>query len=479
MKGFWNKQEKDTGEKQKKKMSGKKKVLVGIIVILAVVVLASVVKGMNAKQIVTTVAAKKQDIFQTLDTSGTVVSEKNMNYYAPVSAKIGEIRVEKGETVQEGEAVLTYDQDSIGDLKKITELNLAASKGGYQDNMEKNGKQQALYTEASVNLDVLEQQIEDTQAYIDSVQKKLDDKKAELAHFGSLLEISRIEWSNQQDSDEYQNLLILIQQNSYEQQNGKELRELEEEINKHTRILNEYKEYLSEMKSQKSSSESSKLSSSAQTQLTANAEVEALKLENTLDAIAANEQGILAEFNGVVTSMEAVSGKTPQEGELLFTLESLEDVAVSLSVSKYDLEKLKTGQEAKITIAGKTYEGQVGRIEQMATKNANGAAVVGVYLTITNPDQDIFLGVEAKTVISTGEVKDAITIPMEAINTDVGGQFVYVVKDGFLEKRSVETGLSTDLEIQIVSGLEEGEQVVSTSSAELTEGMEVTAVEAQ
>lgn len=495
MKGFWKKkdaeetdlilQKTDGGDnrssqkKIKKKMSRRKKVFIGIAVCLAGVVLFSVFAGANVKPVVTTAAAKKQDIYQTLDTSGTVVSDKKITCFAPVSAKIGEIQVGKGETVQKGEAILVYDEESLSRLKKITELNLKASKGGYQDSMEKNGKQQAMYAEANVNLDVLEQQIEDTQNYIDSLQKQLADKKTALAHHGSLLEISRIEWSDQPDSEEYQNLLILIQKNNYEQQNGKELRQLQEEIDKNTRLLNEYKEYKAEMKSQQSSSESSKLSSGSQAQLTANAEIEAIKLENTLQAIAANEQGILAEFSGVVTSMEAVPGKTPQEGELLFTLESLEDVAVSLSVSKYDLEKLKTGQEAQITIAGKTYQGKVGKIEQMATKNSNGAAIVEARITITNPDQEIFLGVEAKAVISTGEVKDAITVPMEAVNTDVDGQFLYVVRDGRLERRGVETGLATDLEIQIVSGLEEGEQVVTASQGEITEGMEVTAVAAQ
>lgn len=473
-------EERDKQSPQKKrKMSLGKKVFLGIAVCLAGVVLLSAFAGANTKPTVTTVAAKKQDIYQTLDISGTVISDKKITCFAPVSAKIGEIYVDKGETVQKGEVILAYDSESISSLKKITELNLKASKGGYQNSIEKNQKQQALYAEAGVNLEVLKQQIEDTQNYVDSLEKQLADKKAALAHHGSLLQISRIEWADQPDSEEYQNLLILIQENAYEQENGAELRRLQEEIDKHTRLLKEYQVYEEEMKAQKSSSESSKLSSGSQAQLTANAEIETIKLENTLKAIAANEQGIQAEFNGVVTSMAAVPGKTSQEGELLFTLESLEDVAVSLSVSKYDLEKLKIGQNAKITIGGRTYQGKVGKIEQMATKNSNGAAIVEARLTITNPDQEIFLGVEAKAVISTGEVKDAVTVPMEAVNTDVDGQFVYVVKDGLVKKRIVETGLTTDFEVEIISGLEEGEQVVTENPGGITEGREVTAVPAQ
>lgn len=432
----------------------------------------------NQTPVVTTVAAVRQDISQTLNTSGTVVSDKVVNCFAPVSARIGEIQVQKGGTVKKGEVILAYDETALSELKKLTELNLKANNGGYQDGVEKNQKQQAMYAEATVNLEVLQQQITDTQNRINELKKKLEQKEADLAYFGTCLEISRLDWADQPESEEYQNLLKLIQQNAYDQKNHPELRQLREEIETNTQLLNEYKEYEAEMKSQKGSSEGSKLSSGGQVQMEANAQAEGLKLERTIEAIKANEQGITAEFNGVITQLEAVEGKTPQEGELLFRLESLEDVAVSLSVSKYDLEKLKMGQQARLTIAGKTYEGVVSRIEQMATKNANGAAVVEAYIKITNPDQNIFLGVEAKVLVSTGEVKDAITIPMEAVNTDVNGQFVYVVENGIVVKKTVETGLTTDMEIEIKKGIEEGAQVITQLGTGISEGMEVNALPA-
>ena len=100
------------------------------------------------------------------------------------------------------------------------------------------------------------------------------------------------------------------------------------------------------------------------------------------------------------------------------------------------------------------------------------------YIKITNPDQDIFLGVEAKVLVSTGEVKDAITIPMESVNTDVNGQFVYVVENGIVVKKTVETGLTTDMEIEIKKGIEEGAQVITQLGTGISEGMEVNALPA-
>ncbi len=461
------------GGQEKKKWSGKKKVLVLGAVLAAGFFGYRAFSGGSSTPVVTTASAVRQDISQTLDTSGTVISDKVVSYFAPVSAKIGDIKVKKGETVKKGEVVVAYDETSLTELKTLTELSLKANNGGYQDSVEKNQKQQSMYTEATTNLEILKQQISDTQARIDAAKKRMEKKEADLAWYGTALEISRLDWADQPESQEYQNLLKLIQQNQYDQKNHPELRQLRDEIAKDEKLLSEYKAYESEMKSQKNSSEGSKLSSGGQAQAKANADAEGLKLEKRMTAIQANEQGITAEFNGVVTQMDAVQGKTPQEGELLFRLESLEDVVVSLSVSKYDLDKLKVGQAAKLTIAGKTYEGKVSRIEQMATKNTNGAAVVGAYIQITNPDQSLFLGVEAKVSVSTGEAKGAITVPSEAINTDVEGQFVYAVENGIVVKKRVVTGLVTDLDIEIKEGLEEGAQVITQQDMGISEGMAV------
>ena len=100
------------------------------------------------------------------------------------------------------------------------------------------------------------------------------------------------------------------------------------------------------------------------------------------------------------------------------TIESTEKVYVRLSVSKYDLEKIAEGQKADIDIAGKTYEGSVAKIDGMATKNDCGAAVVGVDVSLDNPDDSVFLGVEAKIYVHMNKVEGAVTIPLEVINSD-------------------------------------------------------------
>ena len=237
-----------------------------------------------------------------------------------------------------------------------------------------------------------------------------------------------------------------------------------------------YKEYRSEMKSQKSSSEGGSMDSGSKSQLEANTQMERIEGQKTLDAVEEVAGGILADFDGVVTEVEAVEGSTPQEGTKLVTVESTEKVKVTITVSKYDLEKIQLGQTVSIDIGGKKYDGEVTKINRMATTNQSGAAVVGAEIEVSNPDEDIYLGVEARVGVHTAKAEGVVMIPVEVINTDVEGDFVFVAENGMVAKKRITTGISSDSYSEITDGLSEGEAVIMTMGQDLTEGMPVTAI---
>ncbi len=474
MKKIFSKKEENREEDTQKRKKNKKKLWI-ITGILCLGIVGSIfLFGGSKEPPIETVTVERKDLFQKLNTTGTVVSQESYHFFSPLSTEIGEIKVKKGEAVKKGSTILNYEPQTLAELKTLTQLNLTAGRSGLEDQLNKNNKNQGLYQEATVNQEVLKQQIKDTQAYIDGLEKKIADKQVELEHHGMLLELSRLEWADEPQSEEYQNLLKLIQQNAYEQKNHKDILGWKDELKVYNKMLEDYKTYETEMKSQESSSDAGRLTNEGKEQAKASAEAEILRQENTLEEITAYEKGVTAPFSGILTSIEAVEGKTVQQGELLFTLESLEEVAVSLLVSKYDLEKLKVGQSAEITVAGKIYKGEVDSIQQMATKNSTGAAVVEAAVKIKNPDENLFLGVEAKVKIDTQEAKAVLTLPSAVINIDTRGSFVYVLKDGVVERRDIVTGLSTELETEVKEGLEEGEEVVSEITPQLTEEESIT-----
>lgn len=466
-------------EPGKKKKIVKRSIIGAAAGVFVLFIVVSNISKANAKPMVYTAPVAKGDIEQTINTSGSVISGEVKTYFAPVSIQIGTINVNAGETVAKGQPVLTYDETDLANEKRTAELKLQANEGSYKSSIQKNNESLGDLGEANVNLGVLEQQITDIDNYIKDLQRQVDEKKAALAHEGALLQISLIDWADKPDSEEYENLQKLVQLNTYEQTNNEQIRAWEEEIKTYTEMLNNCKEYKAEMKSQKTSAEGTKLNEGGKEELEAKNEMENIASQETLNAISETESGILAEFDGVVTEMNAVEGKTPAVGEQLFKLESTEDVKVSISISKYDLEKLKVGQKATVTIGGMVYDGEVSKIDKMATKNASGASVVNADIKIVNPDENIFLGVEAKISVSTSKSEDALLVPFSAVNSDMEGDFVYAVENGVIVKKPVQTGISSDLNIEIVEGLKEGDQVLTEVSGNIAEGMEVTAVPMQ
>lgn len=466
-------------EPARKKKIIKRSIVGGVAAIFVLFIIYSNIAAANVKPMVYTAATARGDIEQSLNTSGSVVSNEVKTYFAPVSIQVGTINVAVGEMVAKGKPVITYDEKDLANEKRTAELKLQESEGSYKSSVWKNNESLGDLSEANINLGVLEQQITDIDNYIKELQKKIDEKKAALAHEGALLQISLIDWADQPMSEEYENLQKLVQLNTYEQTNNEEIRAWQEEITKYTDMLNNCKEYKSEMKSQKSSAEGTKLNAGGKEELEAKNEMQNISSQETLDAISEFENGVLAAFDGVVTEMNVVEGKTPAVGEQLFKLESTEDVKITISVTKYDLEKLSIGQKATVTIAGNIYEGEVAKIDKMATKNASGAPVVNADIRIVNPDEKIFLGVEAKVSINTAKSEGALLVPISAVNTDRDGDFVYVVENGFVVKKIVQTGISSDMNIEITEGLNEGDQILTEITAGITEGMAVTAVPVQ
>lgn len=466
-------------EPAKKKKVIKRSIIGGIAGVFVLFIVVSNISAANAKPMVVAAQVITGDLEQTLNTSGSVTSGETKTYFAPISVEIGKINVTAGETVKKGEPVITYDETALANEKKTTELSLQANEGSYKSSMQKNNESLGDLGEANVNLDVLEQQITDIDNYIKELQKKVDDKKAALAYEGSLLQISLIDWSDKKDSDEYENLQKLVQSNQYEQTNNAEIRAWQEEITKYSDMLANCKEYKAEMKSQKTSAEGTKLNEGGREELEAKSEIETISSQEKLDSINASLNGILAEFNGVVTEMNAVEGKKPAEGEQLFKLESTENVKVSISVTKYDLEKLAIGQKAVVTIAGSKYDGEVSKIDKMATKNASGAPVVNTDIKITNPDENIFIGVEAKIAVNTATANQVLMVPVSAVNTDKDGDFVYTVENGLVVRKPVTTGISSDTYIEVKEGLTDGAQVLTEITTGITEGMAVTVIPAQ
>ncbi len=170
----------------------------------------------NAAMSVNTYVVDKGALDSEIEVNGNVESDFDKVYYADIDARIGSINIKEGDFVKKGDVIISYDMQDIERLEALADLQAKADLGSYNNAMQSGGRTAGLYSEAKRNLAVLDQQIADTQAAITTTQNALIEKKASLSDFGSKLQISLIDWEDKPDSDEYQNLLKLVQTNAYE-----------------------------------------------------------------------------------------------------------------------------------------------------------------------------------------------------------------------------------------------------------------------
>ena len=114
------------------------------------------------------------------------------------------------------------------------------------------------------------------------------------------------------------------------------------------------------------------LSSAARAQMQTNNNLAELESKSLEELILQGQQGISAEFNGVISDKQVVEGATVSQGMQLFTLQSIDNVNVEITLSKNVYDKVKEGQKAEITFAGNTYEGTVSRISRIAENGMAG-----------------------------------------------------------------------------------------------------------
>ncbi len=157
-----------------------------------------------------------------------------------------------------------------------------------------------------------------------------------------------------------------------------------------------------------------------------------------------------------------------------FTLSTQDNFKLTLSVDEQDILSVKQGQTATITlnaVSGQEFEGTVSKVGTVGTSSGSSAKYS---VEITIPKQDnMLIGMTAAATINVSESDNAVLIPLSALQEEGGQSFVYTSTDsqGNLSgKTQVETGLSNETQVEITSGLSEGDTVYYESTSASSDG---------
>ncbi|MQW90687.1 efflux RND transporter periplasmic adaptor subunit [Sinorhizobium saheli] len=181
-----------------------------------------------------------------------------------------------------------------------------------------------------------------------------------------------------------------------------------------------------------------------------------------------------AEFDGVVAARPVEQGQTVPLNTELMTIVDLSRMEVDTGVptSRIPLVRLKQAVELNVEgFPGRTFAGEVVRISPTAVA---GSRAVRVFVAIDNVEGLLRGGMFTTGILKVDDQKDVIALPAGSIRHDTHGSFVLKVEGGVLRRQSVGLGTSwTDRDLVQVSGIEEGDVVVTAPLPDLVAGTPV------
>ena len=202
----------------------------------------------------------------------------------------------------------------------------------------------------------------------------------------------------------------------------------------------------------------------------------------------ASETNILAPMDGTVVGEPKTVGTmavaTSDNPTVIMRIADLSKKKIMAKVDETDIGSVKVGQSATFTVdayTDKTFTARVTKISQTDTANtwdtstssssasaSSSAAVIYYYVTleVDDPENLLLPAMTARVEINTADKPDALVVPISTLKTDANGSYVIVRNpDGSQENRYVQAGIYSDDYVEIVDGLSEGEEVVSTYTA--------------
>lgn len=202
----------------------------------------------------------------------------------------------------------------------------------------------------------------------------------------------------------------------------------------------------------------------------------AVKAERTVDALVKQRDDMMirAPWDGVIGYRQAEVGAYLPAGQKILSLVDNSHLYVDCQVSEQDVAALQLGQTATLQIdaLGRSYAGKIIFISPAADSKTQ---VFTVRLQLTDTDAGLKSGMFVRSMIEVLQRPQTLYVPKEALIEKNGQQSIYIIKnDGKAEPRKVTVGLRNDRDVEILSGLNEGEQVATTNLSRLRPGMEVT-----
>jgi len=171
---------------------------------------------------------------------------------------------------------------------------------------------------------------------------------------------------------------------------------------------------------------------------------------------------VRAPFAGVVAEVNVVKGDSASSGSAIVTLITNQKIA-EITLNEVDAAQVKAGQKATLefdAVSDLSITGEVAELDTLGTVS-QGIVSYNVKVAFDVQDERVKPGMSTSVTIITDSKQDILLVPLSAVKAAGENSYVEILVDGQPQQKTVTTGMSNDTMIEITSGLEEGEKIIT------------------
>lgn len=184
------------------------------------------------------------------------------------------------------------------------------------------------------------------------------------------------------------------------------------------------------------------------------------------------ETEIRAPFEGIAGLRYVSEGAFVNATTKIATLQRIDTLKIDFAVPEKYLDRIRVGAPLTFTVTGRS-ERYTGSVYAYDPRIDAETRTLLIRALCPNPGEELLPGSFANIELTLGETQQALLVPAEALVPDFDTAFVFVVVDGHAQRREVRTGIRTASRVQILTGLDAGDAVVTSGLPQLKHGSPV------
>jgi HlyD family secretion protein len=180
-----------------------------------------------------------------------------------------------------------------------------------------------------------------------------------------------------------------------------------------------------------------------------------------------NGATLSAPFAGIVTAVNGAVGENAGTSTFI-SLADLSHPQVQASIDEADVPSVSTGCKAAVvftSLPNATFTGTVSQIEPQLVSSGNAKAaqlLIDLKTDALPKGQSLVAGMSAAVTLTCAEAQNVLLAPVQALHQANGSAYVYVLSQGKPVKTDVEIGLKDSTNVEIRSGLKQGDRVITS-----------------